>query len=327
MLNKSTINHIENAIGYHFHDEQLLAQAFTRSSYHYEHLEEPSNELLEFYGDAVLSLTISDLLLEQYAARNKHGLTSVKTEGDLSAIRSALTNKVYLAEQMAKLDLQSYLRVSVGDAQRSVQNEKSVLEDLFESIIGAVFADSGKNLTIVKCVVQKVLHVTDFLSENDRKIKISYKNSLQEWCQKRGFDLPKYIPLSNADGIAECICSISALNIFERATGKNQKQAEKNAAELLFNRLQKDFPETPLKKIVTLENAINALQEYCQSKERRFPLPDYEDVADITKKDNSHEFRASCTLNGHTTFGTASKKQDARKDAALAMLKFLNIID
>ena len=326
MLNKSTINHIENAIGYHFHDEQLLAQAFTRSSYHYEHLEEPSNELLEFYGDAVLSLTISDLLLEQYAARNKHGLTSVKTEGDLSAIRSALTNKVYLAEQMAKLDLQSYLRVSVGDAQRSVQNEKSVLEDLFESIIGAVYADSGKNLTIVKCVVQKVLHVTDFLSENDRKIKISYKNSLQEWCQKRGFAMPIYVSLG-ANGVTECTCSVIELNISERATGKNKKEAEMNAAQRLLERLQKDFPETPLKKIVTLENAINALQEYCQSKERRFPLPDYEDVADITKKDNSHEFRASCTLNGHTTFGTASKKQDARKDAALAMLKFLNIID
>jgi ribonuclease-3 len=232
---------------------------------------------------------------------------------------------VYLAEQMAKLDLQSYLRVSVGDAQRSVQNEKSVLEDLFESIIGAVYADSGKNLTIVKCVVQKILPVTDFLSENDRKIKISYKNSLQEWCQKRGFAMPIYVISLGANGVTECTCSVIELNISERATGKNKKEAEMNAAQRLLERLQKEYVPATEKLTVTLEDSINALQEYCQAKKLACPV--YESVSDIIQNDNSHEFTVRCTLNDLSVNGVGSQKKEAKKMAALAMLKLLGLAD
>ncbi len=325
MLNRTTINHIENAIGYHFHDEQLLTQAFTRSSYHYEHLEAPSNEMLEFYGDAVLSLAISDLLLEQYATRDNRGLTSVKNEGDLSAIRSALTNKAYLAKQMARLDLQRYLRISVGDAQKDVQNEKSVLEDLLESIVGAIYADSNKDLRVVKCVVQKVLHVAEFLTENDRNVKISYKNSLQEWCQKNGFSIPEYALLSFSNDVAEVVCTLIELNVFAHGTGKNKKEAEINAAKLLLERLEKEYVPSPEKMTVTLENAINALQEWCQAKKCAFP--EYKKTSDIIQNDNSHEITVRCTLNGLSVNGVGSRKAAAKKLAALEMLKLLGLAD
>ena len=100
MIKKNAIIEIENSIGYEFKNKQLLTQAFTRSSYHYEHPEDQDNEVLEFYGDAVLSLVISDILLEKYTDQDGSGMYSFRTEGDLSALRSALTNKRYLAKQI-----------------------------------------------------------------------------------------------------------------------------------------------------------------------------------------------------------------------------------
>ena len=74
MLKKEALATIEQTIGHQFKDKQLISQAFTRSSYHYEHPEEQSNEVMEFVGDSVLSLLVVDNLLDRYTGKDGSGL-------------------------------------------------------------------------------------------------------------------------------------------------------------------------------------------------------------------------------------------------------------
>lgn len=74
MLKKNAIESIEKTIGYEFECKQLLSQAFTRSSYHYEHPEDQSNEILEFIGDSVLSLIVVNILIDKYSGQDGSGL-------------------------------------------------------------------------------------------------------------------------------------------------------------------------------------------------------------------------------------------------------------
>lgn len=135
MLKKNAIEDIEQRVGYEFAKKQLLSQAFTRSSYHYEHPEDQDNEILEFVGDSVLSLIVVDELIKNYTDKDGSGLYVCREVGDFSALKSALVSKSYLAKRMSKLCLQDYLRMSIGDEVQGVQYGKSVLEDLFESIV------------------------------------------------------------------------------------------------------------------------------------------------------------------------------------------------
>ena len=145
MLKKNAIESIEKTIGYEFECKQLLSQAFTRSSYHYEHPEDQSNEILEFIGDSVLSLIVVNILIDKYSGQDGSGLYACRDEGDFSMMKSSLVNKQFLAKQMSKLNLQDYLRMSIGDEGQGIRNGKSVLEDLFESIVGAVYLDTNRN--------------------------------------------------------------------------------------------------------------------------------------------------------------------------------------
>ena len=224
MLKKDVIESIERTIGYTFADKQLLSQAFTRSSYHYEHPEAQDNELLEFIGDSVLSLIVVNILIDKYSKRDGSGLYACRDEGDFSMMKSALVNKQFLAKQMSKHCLHDYLRVSIGDEGQGIRNGKSILEDLFESIIGAVYLDTNRNLKKTEKVARNILDIDKFLIENDGEIRISYKNDAQEWCQRNGYDLPTYDTLQTRDGFI-AYCAIEELGIRERGEGHNRKEA------------------------------------------------------------------------------------------------------
>ena len=124
MLKKNAIESIEKTIGYEFECKQLLSQAFTRSSYHYEHPEDQSNEILEFIGDSVLSLIVVNILIDKYSAQDGSGLYACRDEGDFSMMKSSLVNKQFLAKQMSKLNLQDHLRMSIGDEGQGIRNGK-----------------------------------------------------------------------------------------------------------------------------------------------------------------------------------------------------------
>ena len=324
MLKKEAIEAIERTIGYKFKDKQLLSQAFTRSSYHNEHPEEPDNELLEFIGDSVLSIIVVNILVDRYAERNVSGLCSDHGEGHFSKIKSSLVNKQFLAKQMNKLYLHEYLRMSIGDEAHSVNNSKSVLEDLLESVLGAVYLDSNCNLEQAQKVAEKILNINKFLKINDGQIRISYKNDVQEWCQKNGFDMPYYNTQQTAKGFI-CYCELSDLDIKGRGKGHNRKEAEINAAKDLLGKIDTTLGQVVDLFVVSFENAINMLQEYCQK--NGYKLPEYKTISDEKRDNNSHLFTVCCHIDSRWVNGGGRTVKEAKKQAAYNMLEALGIIN
>lgn len=225
---------------------------------------------------------------------------------------------------MSKLNLQDYLRMSIGDEGQGIRNGKSVLEDLFESIVGAVYLDTNRNLKKTEKVVKNILDIERFLKENDGEIRISYKNDVQEWCQRYGYDLPTYSTQQFWNGFIS-YCEIEELGIRERGEGHNRKEAENSAAEYVLKKLEEDFEPEINNFIVSFENAINMLQEYCRQEE--YDLPYYETINDDIHDDNRHTFTVRCYLNGRWVDGTGSRVKEAKKQSAYNMLKAMGVID
>lgn len=324
MLKKEAIEAIEYAIRYKFTDKQLLSQAFTRSSYHNEHPEEPDNELLEYIGDSVLSLIVVNILVDKYAELNASGLCSRRNEGDFSKMKSTLVNKQFLANQMSKVGVHEYLRISIGDEGHSINYSKSVLEDLLESILGAVYLDTGRNLERTQKVVENILNIDKFLKINEGQIRISYKNDVQEWCQRNGFDLPNYDTQQTADGFI-CYCELSDLDIKGRGEGHNRKEAEINAAKGLMGEIDTTLGQAVDLFVVSFQNAINMLQEYCQKK--GYKLPEYKTIRDEIRDNNGHLFTVCCHIDNRWVNGAGRTVKEAKKQAAYNMLEAIGVIN
>ena len=324
MLKKEAIAKIEQIIGYEFTNKQLISQAFTRSSYHYEHPEDQDNELLEFIGDSVLSLIVVNILIKKYTGRDGSGLYACRDEGDFSMLKSALVNKQFLAKQMSRFRLQQYLRMSIGDDLQGVREAKSILEDLFESIIGAVYLDTNNNLRKTEKVVNNILDIEKFLQENDGEIRISYKNDVQEWCQRYGYERPTYETHQSWGGFIS-YCKIEELHICAKGEGHNRKEAENDAACSALEKLENEIEPRINKFDVTFENAINMLQEYCQ--QREWERPEYETIEDEVNDDNSHTFTVRCYLRNRQVDGYGGRVRDAKKDAAYNMLESLGLLN
>lgn len=322
MLEKETLATIEQTIGYQFKDKHLLSQAFTRSSYHYEHPEEQSNEVMEFVGDSVLSMLVVDTLLNRYTDKNDNGLSSSLDEEGFTSIRSSVVNKSFLAKKMRKLGLQYFLRMSIGDEKLGIENSLSVLEDLFESIVGAIYLDVDRNLNETKKVVLPLLEIENELDEFDGKIKVSYKNLVQEWCDKYEDERPEYRTEQVSGGFLST-CHIKGHKIEAIGFGTSRKEAEMHAAEIAYSKLE-DLESTFAGAIVSYENAINMLQEYCQKQD--IPKPEYKMVRDIILPYNTHEFTVRCILNDTYMDGTAERVKDAKKKAAYKMLISLGMV-
>ena len=111
---EKNIKHIETVIGYTFKDKSLLKQAFTRTSFCNEHkgrcgARYQSNEVLEFFGDSILSAAIVTLLMKDLAKRYEYGISTSLTEGDFSNIKSKLSDKKNLSLTTKRLELQKFL--------------------------------------------------------------------------------------------------------------------------------------------------------------------------------------------------------------------------
>ena len=233
------LTQIEKKINYTFKDKSLLIQAFTRTSFCNEinptsKVKYHSNEVLEFFGDGVLSLSIISFLLKECTERYEHGIRTELGEGDFSNIKSKLSDKQNLSKSMKALGLEKHLLMGEGDAKLGIQNEPSVMEDLFESIVGAIFIDSNMN---IHAVIDAVSGMLDMSVYTDRqKISQSAKNALQEWCadKSRRLPAPKYETLSE-DGpdhkktyMRGCYIGDKLMG---RGIGKNFKLADAAAAE------------------------------------------------------------------------------------------------
>lgn len=234
-----SIEEIEKTLGYTFRDKALLRQAFTRASFCNEHnfgKETPyqSNEVLEFFGDSVLSMAIVTSLIETKTHRYSKGIKTELKEGDFSNIRSHLADKKNLSDNIRRLGLEKHLIMSDGDKKLGIGSERSVMEDLFESLIGAVYIDSGFDMNAVKTVVENMLDLSVYLTASKGAIQ-SYKNMIQEWCADKSRRMPPPVYEKRAESGPDhnksytCVCIVGGKELGE-GTARSLKGAESEAA-------------------------------------------------------------------------------------------------
>ncbi len=246
---RRNISKIENIIGYTFADKSLITQAFTRGSFCNEAniragVKYQSNEVLEFFGDSVLSCAIVTLLIRERSERYSHGIRTELDEGDFSVIRSNLSDKKNLSRNVSRMGLEKYLIMGEGDAKVGIFNEDSVKEDLFESIVGAVYIDSGFSLDAAISVVSRMLDTSVYLKRAEAPAQ-SPKNALQEWCadKKRRLPPPVYetVEESGPDHdkhyTVRCYIDERPMGIGE---GRSVKHAQSEAAKVTLNMIKEE---------------------------------------------------------------------------------------
>ncbi len=216
----------EQRFHYRFKDDVLLQTALTHRSH-----SENNNERLEFLGDAVLDLVISELLYQFY---------SEQTEGSLSRMRSSLVKGDTLAALAKELDLGEYLVLGKGENTSGGRERLSLLSNALEAVIGAIFLDGGyleaKN-AIIK-IFDARIQVLDPKSEHK-----DHKSILQEKLQAMKQQLPEYSLIRSEGNHNKSFivqCSIKSGEIVTQASGKTLRVAEQQAASKALQAMQND---------------------------------------------------------------------------------------
>ncbi len=207
-----------------FRDEDLLSEALTHRS-----RGRRNNERLEFLGDSVLSLVVSERLFE---ARPE------ASEGDLSRMRARIVRGETLSKIARQLNIGEHLILGAGELRSGGFRRASILTDSLEAIFGAIYLDGG----FEKCRAV-ILQLTDPLISNlpDAEKLKDPKTRLQEWTQARGNVLPQYklISESGADHQKQFLvrCSVPDSSVSVDATGSSRRKAQQAAARLVLAEL------------------------------------------------------------------------------------------
>lgn len=217
------LNEVEKIIGYTFKSKKLLQRALTHSSYSNEHKVE-SNERLEFLGDAVIELIITEILYFDFKGK----------EGDLSKIRALIVSEKPLAEVIDKLGLEKYLIKGVGESKNTTKSN-AIKCDMFEAIAGAIFVDGGLD------EVKKFFALA--LGDRIEGIKLNGyvddpKTKLQEILKQA--KIVYSTTKTGADHMPIYKTTVF-VNDVKMGTGKgtNKRSAEENAASEAINKLKK----------------------------------------------------------------------------------------
>lgn len=210
--------------------EDLLTMALTHRSYSYEHGGLPTNERLEFLGDAVLGLTITEELYHRHPDRS---------EGDLAKLRASIVNTQALADVGRKLSdrgLGSYLLLGKGEENSGGANKASILADGVESLLGAIYVEHG-----IETAREVILRLFGELLDTAPTLGagLDWKSSLQELTAERGVGAPVYVVTSTGpDHDKEFTATvIVAETEYGKGVGRTKKEAELKAAAAAWNAL------------------------------------------------------------------------------------------
>ena len=222
----------EKMILYTFNDISLLDNAMTHRSFANENQELSckDNERLEFLGDAVLELCISDILMKKFPDH---------TEGQLSKLRASLVREQSLVELAKKFHVGDSLLLGKGEKFSGGRTKNSILSDTFEAVIAAIYLDSGyeKAYKLINDLFQPLIE-----NRFDKTIYRDYKTHVQEISQNRFKVIPQYTLIHkygpDHDKIFQMKLSISDI-ITTTGIGKNKKEAEQQAAKKAIEELEK----------------------------------------------------------------------------------------
>ncbi|WP_066068559.1 ribonuclease III [Neobacillus soli] len=220
----------QDKIGISIENEKLLKQAFTHSSYVNEHRRKPfeDNERLEFLGDAVLELTVSQFLFKKYPTM---------TEGELTKLRAAIVCEPSLVVFANELSFGKLILLGKGEELTGGRARPALLADVFEAFIGALYLDQGIETVI------KFLEKTVFPKINAGAFShvMDFKSQLQELIQRDGTGALEYRvlqeigPAHNKEFVSRVSLNGKELGV---GTGKSKKEAEQNAAQMALDLLK-----------------------------------------------------------------------------------------
>ena len=209
--------------GYQFRQAGLLEQALTHRSYS----RQLNNERLEFLGDSILNLIISNHIYQRFGAAD---------EGDLSRIRASLVKEETLAEVARQIDLGDYIHLGGGELKSGGFRRASILGDALEALIGAIYLDSDYARTETA-----VLHLYRERLENidaDANLR-DPKTRLQEYLQANKNNLPSYQVEQTTgkahDQVFTVSCKLIDLDMQSNGTGSSRKKAEQLAAQKILD--------------------------------------------------------------------------------------------
>jgi len=221
-MTSQNLKPLEELLNYSFKDQLLLETAMTHRSCLNEPGVSQSYERLEFLGDAVLEMMISVYLYNKYPD---------KMEGYLTAARSATVRTESLSKISKKYKIDSFIRMSRGEEATGGRNNPSILEDVIESLIGALYCDGGIETASLFFNNFILPNAQEIIDENKLK---DAKSTLQEKVQSSGYSSPIYKTVKESgpdhEKIFEVVVYVDNKEITS-GSGKSKQEAEQNAAQ------------------------------------------------------------------------------------------------
>ncbi len=245
-MKDTPLRELERALGYEFKKTETITEALTHRSHHHEYNDSPHNERLEFLGDAVLDLCVTELVM---------GFAPATNEGHLSRLRSQLVSETSLARAARELGIGKYVRLGRGEESSGGRERDSLLADTLEAILAAIYIDGG--LEASKCIVSRVLalFLTDaqeWASRSWNLITTDYKSRLQEFCQSLGFGTPSYSCLETLGPDHQ---KTFTMGLFIRGIEVSRAQAS----------TKKEATQLAAQKLLEMDSAIGVLEEHMYS--------------------------------------------------------------
>jgi ribonuclease-3 len=214
----------ENKVGISFKNKDLLKQAFIHRSYINENAGTglSHNERLEFLGDAVLELVVTDFLYRKYPGY---------AEGELTALRSALVNAIIISEIASKIGMNDYLLLSKGESKDNGKARQYILANTYEALVGAIYLDEGYDIAN-KFITETLLPHTEEIVA--KKLWRDSKSLVQEKAQEYVNVTPMYKVLNETGPDHDKHFTVGIYfgkDLIAEGKGKSKQEAEQKAAE------------------------------------------------------------------------------------------------
>jgi ribonuclease-3 len=211
----------DTILGYRFRNTELLREALTHRSYANSVSDHPTYERLEFLGDSVLGLIVAKHLFLKHPEQ---------TEGQLTKRKASLVNLKTLTQVAKREGIGQWIRLSPEEDKAGGRRRGSILSDVFESVLGAIYLDGG--LDAAAAVVERILLVP--LAEDvPELVEVNYKGDLLEYLQGRGLGMPRYEVIDESGPDHQKVFTVVVHahgQIAGRGVGSNKKDAEQLAA-------------------------------------------------------------------------------------------------
>ncbi|MFC6168974.1 ribonuclease III [Loigolactobacillus jiayinensis] len=229
-MEQTFLNELRDRFGIEYRNVDLLSEAFTQSSYVNEHpnLKLQDYQRIEFLGDAVMELTVSEYLYKKYPNY---------PEGKLTRLRAAIVCEDSFSAFARECHFDQYIKLGKGEEKNGARDRNSLLCDIFESFVGSLYLDQGK-AAVQKFVAQVVFPKVE---AGAFSYVMDHKTNLQEFLQKDGEVEITYRLIAEAGPANDAQFTVEVVardQVLGQGTGHTKKAAEQVAAEVALRKLQ-----------------------------------------------------------------------------------------